>query len=189
MHAAYGPRDPKPQQQYIHVCGILWHRKSLWRHMAPWPAIQAIEITFFGKFDKAYWLVPNQQKVQSNGRRRIIHATRNTSRTATRFRPGPYPVQLVYKWSPQIPGVQLTLFADDTSIYATERKKGYVLRKLLAASLQWRGGVSSEHKDQWKWDSGHLVLPYTWTDRGSSHVERTEHSLCKRCKIYRCNFW
>jgi hypothetical protein len=50
--------------------------------------------------------------------------------------------------APQTPGVQLTLFADDTSIYATERKKGYVLRKLLAASLQWRGGVSSEHKDQ-----------------------------------------
>jgi hypothetical protein len=27
-----------------------------------------------------------------------------------------------------------------------------------------------------------------WTGRGSSYIERTEHSLCKRCKI-RYNFW
>jgi hypothetical protein len=32
--------------------------------------------------------------------------------------------------SPQTPGVNLALFADDTCLYATERKEGYVLRKL-----------------------------------------------------------
>jgi hypothetical protein len=32
--------------------------------------------------------------------------------------------------TPQTPGVYLALFADDTSLYATERKEGYVLRKL-----------------------------------------------------------
>jgi hypothetical protein len=32
--------------------------------------------------------------------------------------------------TPQTPGVYLGLFADDTSIYATDRKEGYVLRKL-----------------------------------------------------------
>jgi hypothetical protein len=32
--------------------------------------------------------------------------------------------------TPQTIGVHLALFADDTSLYATERKEGYVLRKL-----------------------------------------------------------
>jgi hypothetical protein len=32
--------------------------------------------------------------------------------------------------TPQTPGVNLALFADDTCLYATERKEGYVLRKL-----------------------------------------------------------
>jgi hypothetical protein len=31
---------------------------------------------------------------------------------------------------PQTPGVNLALFADDTCLYATECKEGYVLRKL-----------------------------------------------------------
>jgi hypothetical protein len=33
----------------------------------------------------------------------------------------------------QTTGVNLALFADDTSLYATERKEGYVLRKLQRA--------------------------------------------------------
>jgi hypothetical protein len=32
--------------------------------------------------------------------------------------------------TPETPGVNLALFADDTCLYATERKEGYVLRKL-----------------------------------------------------------
>jgi hypothetical protein len=37
----------------------------------------------------------------------------------------------IYKnYTPQTPGVHLALFADDTCPYATERKEGYVLRKL-----------------------------------------------------------
>jgi hypothetical protein len=31
--------------------------------------------------------------------------------------------------TPQTPGIHLALFADDTCLYATERKEGYVLRK------------------------------------------------------------
>jgi hypothetical protein len=31
---------------------------------------------------------------------------------------------------PQTPGAYLTLFAGDTCMYATDRKEGYVLRKL-----------------------------------------------------------
>jgi hypothetical protein len=33
--------------------------------------------------------------------------------------------------APQSPGVYLALFADDTYMYSTDRKEGYVLRKLL----------------------------------------------------------
>jgi hypothetical protein len=32
--------------------------------------------------------------------------------------------------TPQIPGVYLGFFADDTCIYATDRKEGYVFRKM-----------------------------------------------------------
>jgi hypothetical protein len=32
--------------------------------------------------------------------------------------------------TPQVPGVYLALFADDTYMFATDRKEGYVLRKL-----------------------------------------------------------
>jgi hypothetical protein len=42
--------------------------------------------------------------------------------------------------TPQTPGVYLGLFADDTCIYATDSKEGYVLRKLqrgLSALETW----------------------------------------------------
>jgi hypothetical protein len=32
--------------------------------------------------------------------------------------------------TPQTPGMNLALFADDTCLYATDRKEGYVLRKI-----------------------------------------------------------
>jgi hypothetical protein len=41
---------------------------------------------------------------------------------------------------PQAIGVQLALFADDTCLYATDRKEGYVLRKLqrrLNSMVEW----------------------------------------------------
>jgi hypothetical protein len=42
--------------------------------------------------------------------------------------------------TPQTPGVYLGLFVDDTCVYATDRKEGYVLRKLqrgLSATETW----------------------------------------------------
>jgi hypothetical protein len=42
--------------------------------------------------------------------------------------------------APQTNGTNLALFADDTSLYATERKEGYVLRKLqcvLNSMVAW----------------------------------------------------
>jgi hypothetical protein len=35
--------------------------------------------------------------------------------------------------TPQTPGVYLGLFVDDTCIYATDRKEGYVLSKIIIA--------------------------------------------------------
>jgi hypothetical protein len=46
-----------------------------------------------------------------------------------------------------------------------------------------------EHKDQWRQNSGHLLLPSTQTSRGFSYIERTASSLCKPLEISRCNFW
>jgi hypothetical protein len=66
---------------------------------------------------------------------------RNTSRGATRFRSIPNLVQFIYiNYAPQNPGVHLALFADDTFIYCTDRKEGYVLRKLqrgLTSVASW----------------------------------------------------
>jgi hypothetical protein len=43
---------------------------------------------------------------------------------------------------PQTHGVHLALFADDTCLYATDRKEGFVVRK-LQRGLNWRPGVSA----------------------------------------------
>jgi len=44
----------------------------------------------------------------------------------------PYPIlySLYINDTPQTPGVYLALFADDTCIYTTDRKEGYILRKI-----------------------------------------------------------
>jgi hypothetical protein len=44
--------------------------------------------------------------------------------------PSPTLYSIYINYTPQTPGVYLGLFADDTCIYATDHKEGYVLRKL-----------------------------------------------------------
>jgi hypothetical protein len=44
--------------------------------------------------------------------------------------PSPTLYNIYINDTPQTPGVNLPLFADDTCLYATERKEGYILRKL-----------------------------------------------------------
>jgi hypothetical protein len=61
--------------------------------------------------------------------RRHVHASRNVIWDATRFRPGPYPVQYVYKrYSPNPRGPSSPLCRWYT--HKTDRIEGYVLRKL-----------------------------------------------------------
>jgi hypothetical protein len=63
------------------------------------------------------------------------------------FRPGLYPVQFVYKLCPPpTTEIQLALFADDTWIYATDRKENCVLRKMQGICVVW----ALDHKDQWR---------------------------------------
>jgi hypothetical protein len=71
-----------------------------------------------------------QQKIQSYGWEQTIHASIYPTWGAASSRPGPCPVQSVYKeYSPK-PRVDQALFTDDTRIYRTDRKEVYVLRTL-----------------------------------------------------------
>jgi hypothetical protein len=45
---------------------------------------------------------------------------------------------------PQIRGVQLALFADDSCLYAADHKDGFLLENFSSVSAQWRPGVSPE---------------------------------------------
>jgi hypothetical protein len=44
---------------------------------------------------------------------------------------------------PQTRSVHLDLLADDTCLYTTDRKEGFVVGKLQRGSAQWRPGVST----------------------------------------------
>jgi hypothetical protein len=93
--------------------------------MALWLAIQVIQIGIFDHFDQAYWLFSFTKKIQSFGRLRNVNAKGNASRVATMFGPVPNTFQYVYKWcSPN------TWCSDDTCLYATDCKDGFVVRKL-----------------------------------------------------------
>jgi hypothetical protein len=50
--------------------------------------------------------------------------------------------------APQSPGVHLALFADDTCIYSTDRKEGYVLRKLQRGLTSMESWCELEHEDK-----------------------------------------
>jgi hypothetical protein len=53
--------------------------------------------------------------------------------------------------TPKAPGVNLALFADDTCLYATDRKEGYVLRKIqflncmAAWCVHWNIKINEEN--------------------------------------------
>jgi hypothetical protein len=70
-------------------------------------------------------------QIQCFSGRQKVYAKGNASRGASRFCPVPYFEQHIYiSDAPQTPGVYLALFADDTCLYATDRKEGFVVRNL-----------------------------------------------------------
>jgi hypothetical protein len=99
--------------------------------MALWLAIQAVEIGIFDQLDQASWLFSFTKNIQSFGKRRNVNAKGNASRRATWFDTVPYSFQYTYiNVAPKIRGVYLALFADDTCLYATDGKEGFLVRKL-----------------------------------------------------------
>jgi hypothetical protein len=81
---------------------------------------------------------------------------------------------------PQTYGIILALFADDTCLYATECKEGYVLKKIqrgLNSMAAWfeRSDIKiNEDKTRAIYFS-HQQRPPQF----SPYVEWTEHSICK----------
>jgi hypothetical protein len=57
--------------------------------------------------------------------------------------PSIYCISLHVNDAPQTHGVYLALSADDTFLYATDHKEGFVLRKCSGVSAQWSCGVST----------------------------------------------
>jgi hypothetical protein len=95
--------------------------------MALWLTIQIIQIGIFDQLDQAYWLFSFTKKIQSFGGRRNVNAKGNASRGATSFCFAPTIFNMYINDAPQTHGVHLALFADDTCLYATDRKEGFLL--------------------------------------------------------------
>jgi hypothetical protein len=98
--------------------------------MALWLAIQIIQIGIFDQLDQAYWLFSFKEKIQSFGRGRNVNVKGNASRGATNSVLSPTLFTMYINDTPQTRGVHLALFADDTCLYATDRKEGFAVRKL-----------------------------------------------------------
>jgi retron-type reverse transcriptase len=74
---------------------------------------------------------------------------------------------------PQAIGVHLALFADDTCLYVTERKEGYVLRKL-------QRGLNSVEEWFKLWD---IKIDVDEIQAIFSYTEWAEYPICKKFKI------
>jgi hypothetical protein len=79
--------------------------------------------------------------------------------------------------TPQTPGVNLALFADDTCPYATDRKEGYVLRKIqrgrdsiAAWCKQWNIKINEDKT---------RAIYFTRRNRPPDSLEWTEYPICK----------
>jgi hypothetical protein len=75
------------------------------------------------------------KEIQSFGGRPNVNAKGNASRGVKKFDPVPYIFNIYINDAPQT-CVHPALFADDTCLYASDRKEGFVVRKLqLGLSL------------------------------------------------------
>jgi hypothetical protein len=108
--------------------------------MALWLAIQVIQIRIFDQLDEAYWLFSFTKKIHSFGGRRNVNVKGNASRSKVL---SPTLFNMYINDAPQTHGVHLALFADETYLYTTDGKEGFVVRKLqrgLSSMETW-----SEH--------------------------------------------
>jgi hypothetical protein len=80
---------------------------------------------------------------------------------------------------PQTRGVHLTLFSDDTCLYATDRKEFLLSENSSAVSSQWRPSVSAGISKLMKIRLGDLLLSMSSTARVSPNIKWTRYSICK----------
>jgi hypothetical protein len=78
--------------------------------------------------------------------------------------------------TPQTPCVNLALFADDTCLYATDRKEGYVLRKIqrgidsmAAWCKRWNIKINEDKTRAIYFTRRNRILFLSWMD-GISHL-------------------
>jgi hypothetical protein len=130
MCAANGSRGPQFQQQHVYGCGILGYQK---RFDTTWHngLLQKLsKMNFSASLIKllSSFLSTRKFSVSVDGEMstpRIMNAgvPQGSVLSPTLF-------NMYINNTPQAIGVHLALFADDTCLYATDHKEGYVLRKL-----------------------------------------------------------
>jgi hypothetical protein len=76
----------------------------------------------FDHNDECLYFISIVTNIQSLGRKRYVYANIYLIRSVTRFRPESHSIQSDINNTPQIVGVNLALFTDDTCLYTTERK-------------------------------------------------------------------
>jgi hypothetical protein len=91
--------------------------------MALWLAIQVIQIGIFDQLDQACWIFSFTKKIQSFSGRRNVNAKGNETWVPQGSVLSPTFFLMYINDAPLTHGVQLAVFVDDTSLYATDGKK------------------------------------------------------------------
>jgi hypothetical protein len=78
----------------------------------------------------SYWIISFAKRIQSLGKEGNVHAKIHQAGVPQGSVPSSTIYNLYINDTPQTPGVNLSLFADDTCLYATDRKEGCVMRKI-----------------------------------------------------------
>jgi hypothetical protein len=112
-----------------------------------------------------------------------VYSPENTNGGSTR---SPSLYSLYEKYTAQMLGAQLSLFADDTSICTADSKEDYVieLQPYFNGVVAWR----LEYTNQWRCYIGYQLLSPKSTGRCSSSIRKMVHNLCEQCEAPRGNF-
>jgi hypothetical protein len=111
LYEAYGPHDPKFQQQNVCSFGIFGYQKTFWYYLARWLVKKIIRIKIFNQTKLFSQFLSNRNfKVSVEGEMSVpgeIHVGLPQGSTLSPT------LHSLYKWSPQAPCVYLALFTAD----------------------------------------------------------------------------